>query len=97
MVDPTLVDELALRTGVSRSDAEALLAALGQLAPERLPPPAQYLPDSREVQALIAAAEKHPLGIEFLLDGDLSSVAITFQVHAFSVDAARQHLKRHAL
>ncbi len=98
MVDPKLVAELALKTGVSRSNAEALLVALGEIFPERLPPaPVGCAPDPREVQALIAAAEQHPLGLEYLLDGDLSSVAITFQVHAFSVDAARQQLKRQVL
>jgi hypothetical protein len=115
MVDPKLVDELVLRAGVSRADAEAVLAALGQIAPERIPraadareaspPPVprpapalpRYAPGPGEVQALIAAAEAHPLGLEFLLHGDPSAVAITFQVHAFSVDAARQQLARRAL
>jgi hypothetical protein len=113
MVDPKLVDELVLRAGVSRADVEAVLAALGQIAPERIPrgadareaspPPApgpalpRYVPGPGEVQALIAAAAAHPLGLEFLLHGDLSAVAITFQVHAFSVDAARQQLARRAL
>lgn len=92
MVDPKLVDELALRTGVARSDAEAVLAALGEIAPGRVPR-APYVADPREVEALIAAAEKHPLGLEFLLEGDLSAVAVTFQVHAFSVDAARERLR----
>ncbi len=101
MVDPKLVDELALRTGVSRPDTEAVLAALGEIAPDHVSPPiraaGQYAADPREVQALITAAERHPLGLEFLLHGDLAAVAITFQVHAFSVDAARQQLKQRAL
>jgi hypothetical protein len=107
MADPKLVDDLAKRAGVSRADAEAVLDALGAFAPERLPPlrpPVQgqaaasppYVPDPREIDALIARATAHPLGLEFLLDGDLSAVAITFQAHAFTVDAARQQLRGHA-
>ncbi len=113
MVDPTLVDELVLRTGVSRSDAEAILVALGQIAASRIPraagpgaaapladrwpAPPRDVSDPGEVEALIAAAEQHPLGLEFLLHGDLSAVAITFQVHAFSVDAARRQLTGRAV
>jgi hypothetical protein len=108
MADPKLVDELAQRAGVSRADAEAVVEALGGFAPERVlallhrpppgpgPAPSPYVPAAREVGALIAEAQKHPLGLEFLLSGDLSAVAITFQVHAFTVDAARQQLKGHA-
>jgi len=47
----------------------------------------------REVEALIVAAKTHPLGTEFLTDGHLEAVAITFQVHAFTVDAARRVLR----
>jgi len=96
MGDPKLVNDLAQRAGVSPADAEAVLEALSSLAPERLPAEDRYAPGPRDVEALIAAAEKHPLGLEFLLDGDLSAVAITFQTHAFTVDAARQQLKRDA-
>ncbi len=53
---------------------------------------APYVPDAREVQTLIAAAGMHPLGLEFLLHGDPSAVAITFQVHQFAVEAARRQL-----
>jgi hypothetical protein len=107
MADPKLVDDLAQRAGVSKADAEAVLEALGALAPERLPEPAQpssapprpgpaparYALNALDVEALIAAARKHPLGLEFLLNGDLSAVAATFQAHAFTVDAAREHLR----
>jgi hypothetical protein len=104
MADPKLVDDLARRAGVSRADAEAVLEALGALAPERVPvsmrpsvhepgpAPSRYEPTSADVEALIAEARKHPLGIDFLLDGDLSAVAMTFQVHAFTVEAARRQL-----
>jgi len=107
MADPKLVDDLARRAGVSRADAEAVLEALGALAPERVPEllrplsrgpapaPARYMFNALDVEALIAAARQHPLGLEFLLNGDLSAVAATFQAHAFTVDAARQQLKEH--
>jgi hypothetical protein len=59
-------------------------------------PPGSYRPSDLEVEALIAAATKHPLGTEFLIRGHLGTVAITFQVHAFTVDAARRRLCRPA-
>jgi hypothetical protein len=54
-----------------------------------------FLPSAGAVEELIAAAERHPLGLEFLLDGELGAVAATFQTHAFTVDAARDRLRRH--
>ncbi len=45
------------------------------------------------MEALIVAATQHPLGTDFLIDGHLEAVAITFQVHAFTVDAARRVLR----
>ncbi len=105
MADPKLVDDLARRAGVSKADAEAVLEALRTLAPERgpellrrsspgpAPAPTRYVFSALDVEALIEAARKHPLGLEFLLNGDLSAVAATFQAHAFTVDAAREHLR----
>jgi len=55
--------------------------------------PASHAIHPREVEALITAAQDHPLGTEFLLDGHLEAVAITFDVHAFTVDAARRVLR----
>lgn len=52
-----------------------------------------HTPTHEEVQALITRAQRHPLGMEFLMDGELGSVAITFQTHAFTVDAARALLR----
>lgn len=49
-------------------------------------------PEPHEVQALIARAKDHALGLEFLLRGAHDAVAVTFGVHAFVVDAAREHL-----
>ncbi len=59
--------------------------------PARRTPPS-YQPSSSEVVRLIEEAERHPLGIEFLLEGELGAVAATFGVHAFTVDAARRRL-----
>ena len=53
-----------------------------------------YAPSEEEVDHLIARAKAHPLGVRFLLDGHLGSVAITFGTHAFTVDAARDRLAR---
>jgi hypothetical protein len=53
---------------------------------------APYVPSAGEVEALIATAEQHPLGLEFLREGDLAAVAIMFGTHAFTVHAARQRL-----
>jgi hypothetical protein len=49
-------------------------------------------PESHEVHALIARAKDHALGLEFLRHGAHDAVAMTFGVHAFVVDAAREHL-----
>lgn len=57
-------------------------------------PSGSYMPADHEVEALIAAALQHPLGTEFLLGGYLGTVAITFRVHAFTVEAARHRLCR---
>ncbi len=50
-------------------------------------------PDPREIERLIASARSHPLGLPFLLDGHLGSVAVTFGAHAFDVEAARERLR----
>jgi hypothetical protein len=55
---------------------------------------APYVPSEEEVDRLIARATTHPLGLRFLMDGHLGSVAVTFGTHAFTVDAARDRLAR---
>lgn len=50
-------------------------------------------PAPHEVDSLITRAKRHPLGLEFLLNGAHDAVAVTFGVHAFVVDAARDHVK----
>ncbi len=56
-------------------------------------PKSPYVPSDREVDELIAAAGAHPLGVQFLLEGQLCAVATLFGVHAFTVDAARARLR----
>ena len=51
-----------------------------------------WQPDSQEIEDLIVRARRHPLGMDFLRRGSLDSVAATFEVHAFVVDAARTAL-----
>ncbi len=47
-------------------------------------------------EALIERARQHPLGTHFLKDGAPDAVAATFEVHAFTVDQARDLLGRRA-
>lgn len=54
---------------------------------------ARLCQDPAKVEALIAEAQNHPLGLEFLLEGDLASVAAMFEVHAFTIEAARESVK----
>lgn len=54
--------------------------------------PGAFAPKDQEVDALILAAKGHPLGTEFLVGGYLGTVAITFHVHVFTVEAARRRL-----
>jgi hypothetical protein len=53
-----------------------------------------YVPSDEEVDRLIDRAKSHPLGVRFLVEGHLGSVATMFGAHAFTVDAARDRLKR---
>ena len=50
-------------------------------------------PDRSLSHGLIERAKNHELGIEFLRTGSQDSVAATFGVHAFTVDAARRALE----
>ena len=53
-----------------------------------------YVPSNEEVDRLIERARAHPLGVRFLVEGHLGSVATMFRTHAFTVDAARDRLAR---
>jgi hypothetical protein len=52
----------------------------------------RFQPTDADIDALIAHATAHPLGLEFLKRGELGSVAISFETHAFTVIAARERL-----
>ena len=56
--------------------------------------PQRYEPSKPEIEQLIAQAERHPLGLDFLANGALESVSAVFQTHAFVVDSAREYLRR---
>ena len=47
---------------------------------------------SVEINDLINRAKTHDLGVDFLMNGSLDAVAMTFSVHAFVVDGARDYL-----
>ncbi len=51
-------------------------------------------PTQNEVITLIDRAKSHDLGVDFLTNGALDAVAMTFGVHAFVVDAARDKLAK---
>lgn len=57
------------------------------------PAPSRSGPGAGEVETLISRAQGHALGLDFLLRGAHDAVAVTFGVHAFVVDAARDHLR----
>lgn len=54
--------------------------------------PLRYEPGQAEIDNLIRAAGRHPLGVDYLINGHLGTVAITFGCHAFTVVAARDRL-----
>ena len=54
--------------------------------------PKPYRPSPGEVDDLLRQAAGQPRGTDFLRTGALDSVAATFGVHAFVVDAARRAL-----
>jgi len=54
-------------------------------------------PSQKEIDTLIDDAKSHDLGVEFLTSGALGAVAMTFNVHAFVVDAARDQLAKPAV
>ena len=48
--------------------------------------------DPAVVADLVEKAKAHPLGLDYLKNGHLGSVAVTFETHAFTVLAARERL-----
>ena len=51
-----------------------------------------FHPADSDIDALIARASADSLGIDFLLNGELGSVATWLGAHAFTVVAARERL-----
>ena len=52
----------------------------------------RYRPSEADIARLIDRARSHPLGLDFLRDGALDAVSMTFRVHAFTVERAREKL-----
>jgi hypothetical protein len=74
------------------TDTNVKDAALPLVAAEHLP--VANHSDPHLVEDLIARARKHPMGLEFLVSGFLASVAIALGAHAFTVEAARERLRK---
>lgn len=91
-------DAEAVLQALARMAAEGRFDPAAQFGPGPHPPappapPAEpFVPAQEEVDALIAQARRHPLGVDFLLGGHLGSVAATFKTHAFTVEAARARI-----
>ena len=73
--------------------ADAFDAVRRPSLPGSRPAPSRPGPGTGEVESLITRARDHALGLEFLLRGAHDAVAVTFGVHAFVVDAARDRLR----
>lgn len=99
MNESELIEELSRKAHVPPVTVRAVLDALieaarkghvsediltGRTANARLP---------ESVDALIDRARNHHLGLEFLLEGYLASVAAEFGTHAFTVEEARLRLR----
>lgn len=90
--EPTCASKGSLDNPMTDGDDANLPA---RPASKRAPPesrPGVIRPDPSEIDRLLAAARSHPLGVEFLMNGYLGSVAVTFGVHAFAVEAARERV-----
>ncbi len=48
----------------------------------------------RDIHQLVSRAKNSKLGIDFLQDGDLEAVAITFETTVFVVSATRDFLNK---
>lgn len=87
-----LVREGAISADVLLFPTSTNAHALGVAARTPRLPVANHA-DPLLVDDLIDRARKHRLGIDFLRDGLLGSVAAEFGAHAFTVEAARQRLQ----
>lgn len=88
----TVVAALAdLVRGSHAREADLVGAILGSPVP---PGPGVADPrDPAAVAELVEKAKAHPLGLDYLRQGHLGSVAATFETHAFTVLAARDLLR----
>lgn len=53
-----------------------------------------FQPTIEQADVLIEKAGQHALGMDYLQNGALDSVAATFRVHAFTVELARQRCRQ---
>jgi len=68
-------------------------AAAAQRARQPWPTsPVHFAPPPRGPEDVVGEAERHPLGVEFLIRGQLETVAVTFGAHPDVVLAARDLL-----
>jgi hypothetical protein len=54
--------------------------------------PVHFAPPPRGPEEVVGEAERHPLGVEFLIRGPFETVAVTFGAHPDVVLAARDLL-----
>jgi len=88
----TLVAALAdLVRGSHVREADLVGAILGSPVPTG--PSAADPRDPVAIAELVEKAKAHPLGLDYLRQGHLGSVAATFETHAFTVLAARDLLR----
>lgn len=90
-----MVEEGTIDEGLLHRDSVAVANGVSYPRPVAAPVvPITGHADPTLVEDLIARARKHPLGLTFLLTGLLGSVAIAFGAHAFTVEAARERLRK---
>jgi len=82
-----------LEDGPGREQLLAEHAAAVQLARQHWPAsPVYFAPPPRGPEDVVGEAQRHPLGVEFLLRGPFETVAVTFGAHPEVVLAARDLL-----
>ena len=95
MNESELIEELSRKSHVPPAGVKAVLDALVDAARKGHVSEDILLPrhaDLASVDELIERARNHRLGLEFLLEGYLASVAAEFGTHAFTVEEARLRL-----
>lgn len=99
MNESELIEELSRKAHVPAATVRAVIDALidaarrGHVSEDILTGRAANARSPESVDDLIARARSHDLGLEFLLDGYLASVAAEFGTHAFTVEEARLRLR----